>query len=667
MPTKSAKREKRDIMTKPMAPRKIISHADNGSAMALESAQDSRSGDSVGESRIAARKMAEDRARARTLARAQQVAERLSTATQECSAAITEASSAVTEMEKTMQSIASGATEAAAAADETRAATARIETAGISANQRATASLQNVNSMKDLLRTTAGEIDSMIKGVGAAAASSLESAKMIAELENQSKEIGKIVHAVARIADQTNLLALNAAIEAARAGDHGKGFAVVADEVRNLAELSEKSARGIQDVVNEIQAQVKVVASDTELAGKKGREEVEKAKVITTDLTSVVASFDDVLAGCQVISKNSQDALAGAKEYMTGAEQIASAAEEANAAVTESLKAIQEQSKAFNEMSSAAQNLNELAESLKTSTNAQKSSEELAAAAEEMSANAEEVRASAGQIAAAITQIDKAAELQLQAARRAMDLGTRLENGAKGTAEAARTGQEKCTGVRNLLTKNKTDVDDLVFNISKMAVAASNSSKNVVELSERTRRIDKIVDAIVMVTVQTNMLAVNGNVEAARAGEFGRGFSVVAGDIRSLANESSQNADLIKDRVREIQQQIHRVATDIDLAGKSAAGESERAKATTANLINMAKGTEEILKGVVEIANGTQETLTALQESAKAAEQIAAAGQQMKKATQESAIAAKESQKASQEIAQASEDISSQADEMQNA
>ena len=93
---------------------------------------------------------------------------------------------------------------------------------------------------------------------------------MIGELERQSEEIGKIVHAVTRIADQTNLLALNAAIEAARAGEHGKGFAVVADEVRNLAEISEKSARGIQEVVNEIQNQVKVVAGDTEAAGKEG-------------------------------------------------------------------------------------------------------------------------------------------------------------------------------------------------------------------------------------------------------------------------------------------------------------------------------------------------------------------------------------------------------------
>jgi len=65
----------------------------------------------------------------------------------------------------------------------------------------------------------------------------------------------------------------------------------VADEVRNLAEMSEKSARGIQEVVNEIQNQVKVVAADTETTGKRGREEVEKARVVTADLAKVAQNL----------------------------------------------------------------------------------------------------------------------------------------------------------------------------------------------------------------------------------------------------------------------------------------------------------------------------------------------------------------------------------------
>ena len=118
-----------------------------------------------------------------------------------------------------------------------------------------------------------------------------------------------------------------------------------------------------------------------------------------------------------------------------------------------------------------------------------------------------------------------------------------------------------------MLATNKVNVDQLIANIGKAADASVESAKSVLELEERTRRIDKIVDAIVMVTVQTKMLAVNGNVEAARAGEYGRGFSVVAGDIRSLANESSENADRIKDLVKNVQTQINKVGGDIQLAG----------------------------------------------------------------------------------------------------
>ena len=114
-------------------------------------------------------------------------------------------------------------------------------------------------------------------------------------------------------------------IEAARAGEHGKGFAVVADEVRNLAEISEKSARGIQEVVNEIQNQVKVVAADTEAAGKKGREDAAKAKVITQDLQRIAGALEEVQANCGEIQKNAAEVLAGAKTYFKGAEEIAAA------------------------------------------------------------------------------------------------------------------------------------------------------------------------------------------------------------------------------------------------------------------------------------------------------------------------------------------------------
>ena len=617
-------------------------------------------------SRLTAKRLAEDKARARTVARAQAVAEKLSAATEEVSSAITEATSAVEELEKTMHSIAAGADEASSAAEESRAAITQIEKASDTINERAQGSLRRVNELQALGKSTATEIEALIKGVAENANANIESAKMISELERQSEEIGKIVHAVTRIADQTNLLALNAAIEAARAGEHGKGFAVVADEVRNLAEISEKSARGIQEVVNEIQSQVKVVAADTEAAGKKGREEVEKAKVITQELVKVGADFESLQQSCSEITKMATEVLAGAQKYMKGAEEIASAAEETSAACEEAQKSAQEQSKAYAEMNDAARSLAEMAESLKTSTNAQKSAEELAATAEQLSSNAEELKASSQQISVAIEQINKAGSSQAKAAEASNALGAQMLDSTKSMGSLADQCVEKALATQRMLANNKENVDTLILNVGKSAEASAESSKNTLELEQRTRRIDKIVDAIVMVTVQTKMLAVNGNVEAARAGEYGRGFSVVAGDIRSLANESSENADKIKDLVKSVQTQINRVAADIEMAGSRGRADVERAKVTTANLERIGSECGVTVADIREVNKRIGEATAGLQEAAKASEQIASAAEETGRASAEAASASEQALKAAQEISQAIEDIASQADELQN-
>jgi methyl-accepting chemotaxis protein len=638
----------------------------SGTPPAKKTTESNGNGDDLAESRFTAKKLADEKARARTVARAQAVAEKLSAATDEVASAITEATGAVEELEKTMHTIAAGADQSSSAAEESRAAINQIEKASDNANARAETSLRRVNELQALAKSTTADIETLIKGVGDAANANIESAKMIGELERQSEEIGKIVHAVTRIADQTNLLALNAAIEAARAGEHGKGFAVVADEVRNLAEISEKSARGIQEVVNEIQNQVKVVAGDTAAAGKKGREEVDKAKVITQDLLKITGDFEEIQGNCGEIQKNATEALAGAKTYLKGAEEIAAAAEEATSACQEAQKSTQEQSKAYGEMSDAARSLAEMAESLKTSTNAQKSAEELAATAEELSTNAEELKSSSQQISIAIEQINKAAGAQAKAAEASNALGTQMRHAAKGMGDRADLSVEKALGTQKLLASNKDNVDALIVNVGKGAEAAAESAKNILELEERTRRIDKIVDAIVMVTVQTKMLAVNGNVEAARAGEYGRGFSVVAGDIRSLANESSENADKIKDLVKNVQTQITKVAGDIEMAGSRGRAEVERAKVSTASLDRIARESEIVVTDIKEITKGVVEMAAGLEQAGKASQQIAAAAEETARASTEAAGASEQGLKAAQEIAQAIEDIASQADELQN-
>ncbi len=502
--------------------------------------------------------------------------------------------------------------------------------------------------------------------MGDAAKANIKSTEMIKELEKYSDEIGDIVGAVVRIADQTNLLALNAAIEAARAGEHGRGFAVVADEVRNLAETSEGSARGIRDVVDDIQQQVQQVVTDVETAGKLAREEAEKAELVITDLNQIGSVFDGLVKVCEEVNHMSAEMQARAGEFLKAAEEIASGAEESSSSAEESSKAIQEQNKAFSEMQSASNELAELTDLLKNSTDTQKSAEEIAASAEEISANIEEATNASKQIMVAIEQISRAAEIQEKRANEGGELGRLIEESARNTSNRAEESSKKIEALLELLAKNKGNVDTMIANIGKMAEESRKSSDNIRLLEEKTNNINKIVDQIVNVTLMTNMLAVNGSVEAARAGEFGRGFSVVAGDIRTLANESSENTDRIKDMVRNMQNQIIQAAANIDQAEKTASQEVENARISTANLETIEKETDTVQTEIAEINSSSAEILTAIEQANTAVKQIIEGAAESRQAAEEAAKAAEEGSRGMQNISEAVEDISSQADEMQN-
>jgi len=607
------------------------------------------------------------RKKARTLAKQQQAAERIAAATGRLTSGINEAASAAEELKSASDQIATGAEEASGAAQESMAAFKSVGEAILRQLQGADISQAKSDAVTTLVGKVTADMTSLVTNVSVAVQRQVASVGMVAELEKQAASIGDIVKAVARIADQTNLLALNAAIEAARAGKHGKGFAVVADEVRTLAETSEKSAKDIQELVGQIQQEVKDIAEGISAAAKVVEGEVQNGKIITAQLEQIRVDAIEIGKGMRDIATGASQSNEASKQATKGAEAIASAAEEQSSAAEESAKTVAEQSRALAECEKTAQTLSELTEDLKNSSDVAKSAEEVASAAEELSSAVQEINRSASQLMAAIDQIRKAAEIQSASTEEASAAINQIEKGVEISQTRATASGEKVLAIKKLLNLNKTSTDALIVGVATASDASRASIKQIKGLELVSRRIDKIVDVITTVSIQTNMLAVNGSIEAARAGEFGKGFVVVATDIRNLAHDSAQNADSIKDMVKGVQDQIGVVGRDLDEILAISLGEVEKAKATTTNLVTIETDIAEVELGCQGILAASNEIAAAVGQVKKGVEQIASAAAEADKAAAVGASAAKQQSQGAEELSSAIEEIASLADELQSA
>ncbi len=193
-----------------------------------------------------------------------------------------------------------------------------------------------------------GIVDQMVRNMTEISDYSEKTNDSMSVLTDQSKEIARVLSVITEIASQTNLLALNAAIEAAQAGEAGRGFAVVAEEIRKLAEDSRKSAKEIETLVLDVQADtleaatvikhmrgiVKNGQSTSAQASDSFREIFESSNNTLHHSEDILSAANSQIANINNVVTITESIVVIAEQTAAGTEEVASSATELSSGMT---------------------------------------------------------------------------------------------------------------------------------------------------------------------------------------------------------------------------------------------------------------------------------------------------------------------------------------------
>lgn len=185
-----------------------------------------------------------------------------------------------------------------------------------------------------------------------------ESVTEITRLNEQMKEISKIVKLISDISSQTNLLALNASIEAARAGEQGLGFAVVAGEVKNLAGQSKMATGNIEELITTIQQSSERTVTAIKGSYREITAGIERVNKTIEALNRITAEADVVAKGITQISSATEEQADGTNRVMQGIQSTGKNAQENLAHIAGMAALAEETSAAVEEIASASSEIN---------------------------------------------------------------------------------------------------------------------------------------------------------------------------------------------------------------------------------------------------------------------------------------------------------------------
>ncbi len=235
---------------------------------------------------------------------------------------------------------------------------------------RVTSNLSEISTLISGAEGTSTQALATVRTLNDKAAQTKEaSIKIVDEinsLNNDMKEIRKIVKVIVGIADQTNLLSLNAAIEAARAGEAGRGFAVVAEEVKKLADQSKDASIMINNIINTINNKTEHAVSEANNSSSIIQEQ--SVAVTRTDkaFNMISASMKDISARMDTMGESVNSMLTLREKTLSSMETISAVSQESAATSEEISASTEEQMASAEVLTNLSKGMNDMAKELES-------------------------------------------------------------------------------------------------------------------------------------------------------------------------------------------------------------------------------------------------------------------------------------------------------------
>ncbi|RKD24704.1 chemotaxis protein [Ammoniphilus oxalaticus] len=269
-------------------------------------------------------------------------------------------------------------------------------------------------------------------------------------------------------------------------------------------------------------------------------------------------------------------------------------------------------------------------------------SQELNAQSEEMAQAANEVSAGAQQIAATMEQLSAGSEEQAGASSQISDLITHLNDQIVDSNRDGENLIEASQHVHKLSTEGKEQMELSVQQMDEITYLVTDSVEKVSGLNEQSQEISKLINVIQNIAEQTNLLALNAAIEAARAGEAGRGFAVVADEVRKLAEQVRHSVTDITEIIVGIQTETKAVTLSLESGYEKVALGNKQMNISRQNFDSINEAMSDMLKRIDNISINLTEIAKHSDQVSQAGDSIAAASEEASAGITQSAATAQQ-------------------------